>query len=268
MEVDFTSEEWEQTVHALERNPANVDDLFNRFRVEPYLCGDDNEFPLNEPYDVSLPDPANIADEFLVGENFRICVKPLDDDPNFGNFEITAFNNVICEGIPVVVTDLPAQSRLVIANGAPAPSEVELTNVFYAPPVVSDRQAKPREIAFESVVTSGFAEDGKFLCHGTVELAPKSSRRMLQDGRSLQDGVNPNAVTGAFTVQLTVVKPGLSTGAIIGISVAVAVVFFLVVFILYRRGCFAKRKTGRDKPPKTVSIDENSETTGDVDENA
>jgi hypothetical protein len=234
-------------VAALERNPGEVGDLFDGFRVEAYTChdGDPVAAEKNEP----------VLPYYLVGETYRICVKPtseFEDAYDVVEFsgDITCFND--------------AGTRLVIDAGQvvyPALSSIDDSG--------SDKPPGQTSIlAFTDTITDNFLPNNSggeevFKCEGPVKIAPKAARRRLQEGESIPDD---ELLTGTFNIQLTITQPGkLSTGAIIGISIAGFAFFLVLLLILYRRGCFDKRNNNNNnnKPPKTVAIEESSETSGD-----
>lgn len=251
IEVDFTAK-FMLGVSTFERNPGNVEDLFDDFNVVPYLCEDGN-IPGTTEF-------APIEDTFLVGENFRICVRP--GDVFADTFKVASFIGVICETDDAELGNgIEGQSRMLIMDGSVTGDEDPLTEIV-DPPLGSTYE---RVLAFESTVTTGLVEgqfngpngEGTFKCKGSVILEPFGGRRALQEGGE--------PLTGTFNVEITVIKPstGLSTGAIVGIAVGALAIFLVVLLILYRRGCFDKKK--RDAHPKTVTVEEASETTGSKD---
>jgi hypothetical protein len=246
--VDYKAE-FIVCVAALERNPGNVDQLFDGFRVEAYTChdGDPNPNEKNKP----------VVPYYRVGESYRICIKPTDE------FEDT-YNVVNFTGKVTCSNDY--DSRVIIT---------ELGNVMDAALTAIDNSSSivgnglTSILAFNDTITDNFlpAMSGGqaiFKCEGPVKIQPKvlSSRR-LQEGETIPDD---ETLTGTFSIELTIQQPGkLSTGAIVGISIAALGVFLTVLLvallIMYRRGCFDKRSN--NKPPKTVNVEESSETSGE-----
>jgi hypothetical protein len=99
-------------------------------------------------------------------------------------------------------------------------------------------------------------------------MAPGASRRVLQDGSEEALALIPDEeenLTGTFKVTVTFLPPeqnGLSTGALVGIVMGAFAVFLVALLILYRRGCFDK-KNKKHKLPKTVTVEEASDASGD-----
>lgn len=226
VEVDYTSG-FTVNVATFDRNPGNVEKLFDGFRVKPYVCDDGNGG--------GVRNSELFGSDYLVGENVRLCIAP---QPEFENFQVVSFNDVTCTASDGQTT------RDVIVAGDPDP----LTTIDPSDSVI---------LALETVVTEDFTDAGNnFTCSGTVEMAPLGARRMLQE-----EGEAEKIVTGSFKVEVTIAQKGLSTGAIVGIVVAAFAVFLVLLLVLYRRGCFDKKKN-TNKPPKTVMVEESSETTG------
>ncbi|KAG7345848.1 hypothetical protein IV203_004915 [Nitzschia inconspicua] len=231
-------------VAASERNPGQVDDLFDGFRVEAYTCHDGDPVP-GDKNDPVLP-------YYLVGETYRICVKPIAEFAE-------AYDVVEFSGDIKCYND--AGTRLVIDNGTvvyPELSSIDDTDIH-----------EPLSIlAFTDTVTDNFLPPNSggeevFRCEGPVKLAPKAlAGRRLQEGEAIPDD---ELLTGTFNIQLTITQPGkLSTGAIVGISIAGFAAFLVALLILYRRGCFDKRNNNhKNQPSKTVTVEESSETSGD-----
>jgi hypothetical protein len=264
-------------VSAQERRPEHVSELFDGFNVKAFTCDDGlpNIDDLNDP----------VVPFYRVGETYRICIEP--DTDFIADYNVVGFrSDVICTN--------PKGQRVVIRNN----DEVfdDLTKIDRSKAVQTATNLKSI-LAFEDTVTDNFVLDtatgerasGTFNCQGSVLMYPKvlglptdlislppappgtpptpvtppvgDSVRRLQEGETL-----PDAVTGTFKLEITIVEDEkLSTGAIVGISMAgfaaFLVVLLVTLFIMHRRGCFDKRKNS--KPPKTIDVEESSETSGE-----
>lgn len=245
IKLDFTAE-FMVGLKTFERNPENIEDLFDDFNAVGYLC-EDGAIPDTTPF-------APLDEVFLVGEKFQICVVPGDEYAD--DFKVVKWIDLNCVN--------EGENRMLIMTGDVIEPDI-LTEIVPPP----DDGDYTHALAVRSTITAKWIGEpsvngqNTVKCTGSVELGPKGNdRRALQEG---EEELEP--VTGVIQVEITLIQPpkeGLSVGAIVGISVGALAIFIVVLFILYRRGCFDKKKK-RKHHPKTISVDESSETTGSKD---
>ena len=115
----------------------------------------------------------------------------------------------------------------------------------------------------DDIPFSAFTQDGEIDVDISVDWTyvgtTRRSLRALEEG-----GAAPEFATSGTTVvqvhgDLTFEKESLSTAAIAGIAAGASVIFLLVVFVMCRQGCFEDKRQ-KNKPPKTVAIEDGSET--------
>ena len=101
--------------------------------------------------------------------------------------------------------------------------------------------------------------DGTFDPAFSCPAAP--SRRILEEENSTLELPTEGTTTVNADITLEIQKESLSNAAIAGIAAAAGVVFFLVVFVMWRQGCFEDKRKKKNTP-KTVAVDgDGSETT-------
>jgi hypothetical protein len=128
-------------------------DVLAEVTVEAYLCGLDNVLVSDNTV------------KFTLGQDFRICVKPVVDDTY--NYYVTGFESITCSN--------NGETRQLVVDGN--------TDVLTT---IDDEPTGDGSLGFSSVVTSGFftPEDNDFKCNGDVQLSVATTASQVVDDAS------------------------------------------------------------------------------------